>query len=126
MVYFAVITKVPEDTEGNYACAEAYINPKASQHIAGSNIIVSPPKLNEELFVKAISARGKQNIIDLSIEQIVICNTPVFSLGEIMVMGANDRTIPDGRKPSKWDVTYEAFTDIDAAVKRALEVVVWV
>jgi hypothetical protein len=64
----------------------------------------------------------KSNTIDLTKEQYVFCSTPVFKLGEILVMDSNDRTIPDGRKPSKWGVSYETFDNIDDAIKRAREV----
>ena len=57
-------------------------------------------------------------------EEVLFCSVPVFKLGEILVMDcSSDRTIPDGRKPSKWDVECETFNDIESAVKRAIEVV---
>lgn len=120
MVYFAVITKIPEDNEGNYACSEMLIKPDGKKHVVGSNIIVSP-NFSSELFAKALGNQGN-NIIDLSVEQYVFCSVPVFTLGEIMVMDSSGRTIPDGRKPSKWFVTYETFNNINDAVKRAKEI----
>lgn len=122
MVQFAVITEVPNDLCGNYACNEILINPDADNHIAGSNIIVDPPEKEEKLFVDALT-RKPEATIDLTKRQIVLCNTPVFRWGEIMIIGDCDRTIPDGRKPSKWDVGCEYFNDIEDAIKRAKEVV---
>jgi hypothetical protein len=120
--YFAVITKVSDDLSGNYACAEMLINPDANAHTAGANIIVNPPShLVEKYFGDAIR-RKRNDPIDLTKKQLVFCNTPVFTVGEILIMNSNDRTIPDGRKPDKWDVEYETFTDIDSAAKRAKEV----
>ena len=121
MTHFAVITEVPEDNEGNYSCSEALINPNGEKHIVGSNIIVSP-NMTSELFTKAFE-NSDTKIIDLSVEQVIFCSIPVFSIGEILIMDSNDRTIPDGRKPSKWSVTYETFNDIEKAIKRAREVV---
>jgi len=121
MTYFIVITEVSEDNEGNYSCSEALINPNGEKHVVGSNIIVSP-NMTYELFTKALENRDTK-IIDLSVEQVIFCSIPVFSLGEILIMDSHDRTIPDGRKPSKWSVTYETFNDIEKAIKRAREVV---
>lgn len=119
---FAVITKVPKDNYSNYACNEILINPSADKRLAGSNIIVEPSTFDEKLFGEAITRR-EQTTIDLTTEQMLICNTPVFKLGEIMIVDSNDRTIPDGRKPSKWNVGCEYFKDVKSAIKRAREVV---
>ena len=121
MTYFIVITGVPDAADGNYATSGAHINPNAKEHFVGSNIIISPPKFDEELFGKAVMSENK--VIDLSIEQLVFCCTPVFKLGEILIMDSNDRVIPDDRKPSKWNVEYESFNNIKSAIKRAKEVV---
>jgi len=120
MVSFAVITRVPDD-DGNYACGELLINPDGRKHVVGSNILVNPPHFDEKLFVEALN-REKQSLVDLNKKQMLMCNVPVFTLGEILVIGTNGRTIPDGRKPSKWDVNCEYFNDIEDAVKRAIEV----
>jgi hypothetical protein len=119
MIKFAVITKIED--EGNRACSEILIDPEAESHIAGANIIVNPP-FDEELFAKAICF--KKTTIDLTKRQMLICNAPVFTLGEILIIDSNDRTIPDGRKPSKWNVGCEYFNDIESAIKRAKEVFV--
>lgn len=47
---------------------------------------------------------------------------PVWRLGEIVVLGPDDRTIPDGRKPSKWFIETEDFDTIEEAITRSLEV----
>ena len=48
---------------------------------------------------------------------------PVFRVGEILILGSDGREPgAAGRKPSKWDVTVEEFSALDAAVARALEV----
>ena len=123
MTYFAVITKTPTSDDGNRACSTMYINPRGEEQVVGSRIIIPPNKFEDDLFAKAITSVC-MNTIDLSEEQVLFCMVPVFKLGEILVMDCNsDRTIPDGRKPSKWDVEYETFNDIESAVKRAIEVV---
>jgi hypothetical protein len=122
MTYFAVIINVGDGLSGNYACGNILINPDAEDHVVGSNIIVDPPfDFIEERFQNAVT-RERNAPIDLNKTQMVFCNVPVFSLGEILVMGSNDRTIPDGRKPDKWDVEYETFNNIGDAIKRANEV----
>jgi len=122
-IKFAVITEIHNDY-GNYACSELLINPDSNKHIAGSNIIVEPPEFDEHLFADAIRFRDSgETTVDLTKKQILLCNTPVFRLGEILVVGDCDRTIPDGRKPSKYNVGCEYFDTIEDAVKRAREVV---
>lgn len=120
---FAVITDVGNDNGGNYACSELLIDPDADKHVVGSNIIVDAP-IDEDLFVEAVKFRDSgANTIDLTKRQMLFCNTPVFKLGEIMVVDrATDRTVPDDRKPSKWDVGCEYFDDVESAIKRAKEV----
>jgi hypothetical protein len=120
MTTFAVITRVPKDNTGNYACGEILIEPNADKHIAGSNIIVTP-EFDEHLFADAILRRD-DTTIDLTKRQMVFCNTPVFYLGEILVIDSNDRTIPDGRKPSKWNVGCKYFNNIEDAIAKSLEV----
>jgi hypothetical protein len=123
MTTFGVITKVSEDPESNYAVSELLIKPDADKCIVGSNLLVDCG-FDAKLFAEAIRFRDSgETKIDLTKRQIVFCQTPVFKLGEIIIMDSNDRTIPDGRKPSKWDVEYEYFKDIESAIKRAKEVV---
>lgn len=98
------------------------INPDANAHTVGANIIVDPPShLVEKYFGDAVN-RNRNEPIDLTKKQMVFCNVPVFTVGEILMMDSNDRTIPDGRKPDKWDVEYEMFGDVDSAAKRAKEI----
>jgi hypothetical protein len=120
MPTYAVITEI-SNGRGNLACGELLIDPDAEKHVAGSNIIVDPTDFPETMFTEML-CRGDQTTIDLTIKQMVLCSIPVFRLGEIMVIDSNDRTIPDGRKPSKWDVGCEYFNDIESAIKRAVEV----
>lgn len=49
---------------------------------------------------------------------------PVFTIGEILVLDSESgREISGaGRKPSKWDVDCEHFTEINAAIARAQDV----
>jgi hypothetical protein len=78
---------------------------------------------DDELFANAIISRDRgETTIDLTKKQMLMCNVPVFTLGEILIIDNNDRTIPDGRKPSKWDVGCEYFDDVESAIKRAKEV----
>lgn len=122
-IQFAVITEIPTDY-GNYACSELLINPYVDKHVVGANIVVEPPEFDEHLFADAIRFRDSgATTIDLTKKQMLMCNTPVFRLGEILVIGDCDRTIPDGRKPSKWNVGCEYFDNIEDAVKRARGVV---
>lgn len=49
--------------------------------------------------------------------------TPVFEVGEILILNESGREYGfPGRKPSKWDVDCEEFTDFQEAVKRSEEV----
>jgi hypothetical protein len=130
---FAVITKIPDDLSGgNYATDFLYIHPDVKEEIpgggsisfVGSNIIVAPPimdKLLDEMMIKFHTEKDGTTI-DLTKEQLVACSVPVFKLGEILILNDHGRSIPDGRKPSKWFVEYEEFNDIEAAVRRAKEV----
>jgi len=47
---------------------------------------------------------------------------PAFDEGEILICDENDEEIGGERKPWKWGVTYEMFDDVEAAVKKSLEV----
>lgn len=121
---FAVITEIPKDNDENYACSEILVVPGGRGCTVGSNLIVDPPEFDEKMFADAIRFRDSgATIIDLTKTQILMCNTPVFRLGEIMIVDpTNDRTIPDERKPSKWNVGCEYFDDIETAIGRAKEV----
>ena len=126
-ICYGVITEVPEDLKdihGNYACELVLINPDPTNKCAGSNILVSPPDKDGKFMMQALKFTHEHDTtIDLTKQQALMCNTPCFQLGEIMIMdGEYGRTIPDGRKPSKWFVTYETFENIEDAIKRAKEV----
>lgn len=126
--YFAVITEVPEDGDGNLACNELHVVPHSRNCVVGSNLVVGGCDLDSErgakLFADCLRRdRNNNEMIDLSTEQIVMCNSPVFQLGEILIMDpSNDRSVPEGRKPDKWNVSYERFSELTVAIKRSLEV----
>ena len=131
MTCFAVITEVPTDMCGNLATGDILVYPDADRYHVGSNLIVDPvctidgydTMFAEAMLAKSATLKGKPHI-DLTKRQIVFCNVPVFKLGEILIMDHEyGRTIPDGRKPSKWDVQYECFDNIDDAITKAKEVV---
>lgn len=48
---------------------------------------------------------------------------PVFTVGEILILDVDSgrEAASPGRKPSKWFVTYETFSDVNAAVQRSRE-----
>ncbi len=48
--------------------------------------------------------------------------TPVFTVGEILITQNGREIAGKGRKPSKWDVEYESFDDLNDALVRALEI----
>jgi hypothetical protein len=99
---FAVVTKL-DNRNGNMATAlgDVYVQDEA------------PGESNNWLGTyKPLPAR-------LSLDMF----TPVWKLGEIVVLDDNDRTIPDGRKPSKWFITTEEFDNIEDAMRRSREVV---
>lgn len=51
------------------------------------------------------------------------CKTPVFEEGEIVIcdIEAGREVCYPGRKPSKWDVEYDIFDNLDDAVKKSQE-----
>jgi len=123
MTCFAVITEIPDNC-GNCVTSVIYVNPNPSI-VVGSRLIVHPPdhitrRMGESL--KMLVDSDSAGMIDLSKEQVIMCNVPAFSLGEIMVLGSDGRTIPDGRNPDKWFVEYECFNDLESAIKRSIEV----
>ena len=130
-IQYAVITEIPKDITWNLAVSEILISPKHKKknpHLAGAGIIARPDHYSQKLFTKMIRRRvemlGKEETtIDLTKEQLILCLSPVFELGEILIVDKRtDRTIPDGRKPSKWDVGCEYFDTIEEAIRRAREV----
>lgn len=58
-----------------------------------------------------------------SIKPIGDCFVSVFEEGEIVICNTADgrEVCYPGRKPSKWDVEYEVFDNLNGAVKRAQE-----
>jgi hypothetical protein len=127
MTVFAVITKVPTTLRGNLACGEIYIYPQGEKCLVGSNIIVDPPttiKGYDKMFAGAVVREHSDNhTVNLKKRQLLFCSVSVFKLGEILILESKwGRTIPDGRKPSKWDVDYECFRSLKKAIARAKEV----
>lgn len=53
----------------------------------------------------------------------IMARTPVFRLGEILLIGFDDRDVLTGQAPGKWDVDVEYFDGFTAALRRALDVV---
>jgi len=53
------------------------------------------------------------------------CKTAVFEKGEIVICNINNgrEVCYPGRKPSKWDVEYDVFDNLDNAVKRSQELI---
>lgn len=48
---------------------------------------------------------------------------PVFTLGEVLILNADGREpFGEGRKPNKWDVSYEDFSTIEEAIVRARDI----
>jgi hypothetical protein len=121
---FAVITKIPDDLDGNYYTEEMLVSPKHRDIMVGSGNYVSPP---EEYIGKHYRQALQRNLhgimkIEDDEEYITFVSVPVFSIGEILVMDEGGRTIPDGRKPTKWSVEFEMFEDIESAIERAKQV----
>jgi len=117
---FGVITKIEGRSD---ACCAILVDPQGDSVVVGSNLVVDPDIDEDEypgLFAEALTSQ--QTTIDLTKKQLLMGNAPVFRLGEILVMDGNGRTIPDGRKPSKWFVTCEYFENIEDAKKRSKEV----
>lgn len=89
---FCVITQVPDpDTDGgNLAAALTYV-PKDSE-------------------LSAEQAR------QLRFSALLHLRTPVFTLGEILVLDGNDRDYGTTRKPSKWFIEYECCDTVEEAI----------
>ena len=97
---FGVITKVPPEDD-----------------LDGGNFASAMPlyfRTREEKIVSSVTFFGVGAMSVLA---------PVFTLGEILVLNESGREIAGhGRKPSKWSVTCEHFSDLNDAIKRAKEV----
>lgn len=97
---FAVITKVPDadkGEKGNLCITDLYVRKDDGTIVPAEDII---PTIWAGLV------------------------TPVFTVGEILVLdSAYGREVSGlGRKPSKWEVGVETFTEIEKAIDRAKEV----
>ena len=104
---FAVITRVPlPPSPGNHALGDVWLDPQAAGGRAGDDLISLTEALGQPITL------------------MLYLRTPVFALGEIVILsGRGEREVcGKERKPSKWDVEVEYFTDLHAAVKRSQEV----
>ena len=63
------------------------------------------------------------NIAELIGPQVMALRTPVFYLGEIILLNEDGREV-DGpqRKPDKWYVEIDVYTDLNEAIARSREV----
>lgn len=98
---YGVITKVPPDDD-----------------LDGGNLALAMPlyfRTRDEKIISSVTFLGVGAMSALA---------PVFILGEILVLDSPyGREISGrGRKPSKWVVACEEFSDINEAIKRAKEV----
>lgn len=117
-VKYAVITEAslkPSEEEGNWADDIAVINLKEQALYVGA----LPSPSDPILFIKpsTITLKDKAYTINR-------VKTPAFMKGEILIVDAETEREIAGlrRKPSKWDVKYEVYDNVEEAVKRALEV----
>jgi hypothetical protein len=96
---YAVITKVPNplDDQGNLAlCGPIYCETR------------------ERKIVSAVDILGNA---------IFAMRSPVFHLSEILILDDYGREPCGlGRNPSKWNIDYETFDNIEAAIEKAKEV----
>lgn len=107
MMKYAVITKVPGENEyGNMASAQAWIDPQAF-----GDPFDAPCRPLTDLFQDP----------NLKVMMALYVRLPVFRLGELLVLNDDNRD-QFGRKPSKWFIEYETFTDVKRAVARVKEV----
>lgn len=128
MYTFAVITKVPEwdgtgESEGSLAddfiipvkCNDPMV---CGYKLCGKNVVWVQGGVTQAVyddFIKKRDETPRWKAINI--------RTPVFTLGEILVLNECGREIGGhGRKPSKWWVEYEEFPTIEQAIKRAEEV----
>jgi hypothetical protein len=101
-VNYLVITKIPTEEES-----------KAT----GGNLAAVM-----ELYKALDGQPGRHERID-PLTCVLVLRAPVFTLGEVLIVDGDGREMAgQGRKPSKWDVSYEEFDDPEQAVARAIEV----
>lgn len=101
----AVITRVADPAKGEYGnfawADDVYVENGRASEATGWLAPVAPAV--NRLGIAALELR-----------------TPVFRVGELLVLNANDRD-QFGRKPDKWDVDLEEFDDPQEAMRKALE-----
>lgn len=102
---FCVITHVPDAENGE----------------SGNLASVFP--LYRQVEVPSIENDYKGKVEHINDFSLLSLRSPVFTVGEILILGSDGREVgPIGRKPSKWDVGWETYKDLDVAVARAQEV----
>lgn len=107
---FLVITKVPDPWKGesgNLAHTVPFIEveePKESNDYT--------PKV--EPYYQVEPFKGLMPIAPMFME-------PVFFEGEVLIVGPSGREVTgQGRKADKWDVEYEEFDTLEAAIERSV------
>jgi hypothetical protein len=99
MAEFIVITKIPDPA-----------NPEEEE--ARGNLALAFPLYIEQ----------DDTVAPVPVMQAMALRAPVFQLGEIIVCEHGREIGGDGRKPSKWYISYETFTNAEDAIKRSREV----
>jgi hypothetical protein len=115
-IKYAVITEAslkPSEEEGNWEDNIAVIKERTLY------VGAEPSDNDSILFLEpfTITLKGKAYTINR-------VKTPAFMKGEILIIDAETEREIAGlrRKPSKWDVEYEVYDNLEDAIKRALEV----
>ena len=122
-VKFIVITKAsikPYDTVGNWADEVAVINDKEDEPCL--YIDADPENFpRENIIVSAIPFIIEKDGRRFKIERL---KSKVFYEGEILIVDESGREVAGlCRKPSKWNVEYEEFDNLEDAIKRARKIV---
>jgi hypothetical protein len=117
-IKYAVITEAslkPSGEEGNWEDSIAVINPEEQTLYVGAE----PSNNDSILFLEPFTITLKDKAYTIN-----RVKTPAFMKGEILIIDAETEREIAGlrRKPSKWDVKYEVYDNVEEAVKKALEV----
>lgn len=109
MTVFAVITKTPNHDEGSFG----------NLAMPGALFVQTAP--NDPESIKPLMEL--EGGIGLSLY--LSMRAPVFVAGEILILNEEFGREVDGRgrKPSKWDVGTEHFTDLPTALAKSAEVI---
>jgi hypothetical protein len=104
MITYGVVTKIPDPLtdDGNLEPALDRVYTKAEEDVRTYRW-------------------GRQGRLPMRF--IVASFVEVFRLGEVLILGDDGRELVGARRdPDRWRVKWEQFTDLDAAVKRAQQV----